>query len=258
MVAASERAEVTAREGLARVLQRARGKRRCQEVVGHLDTTSSVRRVPCRNGAFESHDDRLEGASFNLFYINGDSPCGHTAAEIAAQSTRNDGALGGEDTPDCNPLRDVRVGHPGDELDHIGQRGPSIVIGWLHDAVEHEPGRERVSSRRLPRVVLAKTASSFEGPLRQPRIGKRRCAQDEVHFRVPVIHRQHDGHHSHIGKVWIGNIIAEERLELLENKALHTQVPVTGTLFVSSHGTRLQGGSDAAKQNFTLRSLAVA
>jgi hypothetical protein len=50
-----------------------------------------------------------------------------------------------------------------------------------------------------------------------------------------------------MSKVGIGNIIAEEPLELLENKALHTQVPMAGTLFISSHGTRLQSGSDAAK-----------
>jgi hypothetical protein len=79
-----------------------------------------------------------------------------------------------------------------------------------------------------------------------------------VDLRVPVVHRQHDGHDSHIGKLGIGDIVTEERHELLENKALHTQVPVAGTLFISSHGTRLQGGSVAAKQNFTLRSLAVA
>jgi hypothetical protein len=41
--------------------------------------------------------------------------------------------------------------------------------------------------------------------------------------------------------------MAEERTELLENKALHTQMPVTGTLFISLHDTRLRGASDAAK-----------
>jgi hypothetical protein len=50
----------------------------------------------------------------------------------------------------------------------------------------------------------------------------------------------------------------EERAKLLENKTLHTQVPVAGALFISSHVTRLHGGSDAANENFTLRPLAAA
>ena len=76
--------------------------------------------------------------------------------------------------------------------------------------------------------------------------------------RVPVVDRQRDGHDVDIAHVGIGNVIAEERTKLLENKALHTQVPVAGTLFISSHVTRLHGGSDAANENFTLRPLAAA
>jgi hypothetical protein len=75
---------------------------------------------------------------------------------------------------------------------------------------------------------------------------------------MPVVHRQHHGHDPDVGQVGVGNFIAEERTELLENETLHTQVPVTGTLIITSHDTRLQGGNDAARENFTLRSLAVA
>jgi hypothetical protein len=69
-----------------------------------------------------------------------------------------------------------------------------------------------------------------------------------VDLRVPVIHRQHHSHDSHVCEVGIGNVIAEERTKLLQNKALHTQVPMAGTLIISSHDTRLRGGSDAAKR----------
>jgi hypothetical protein len=74
---------------------------------------------------------------------------------------------------------------------------------------------------------------------------------------VPVVRRQDHGYDPHLAQIRIGYVIAQERTELLQNKALHTQVPMAGTLFVSSHDTRLQGGSNAAKENFTLRRLAV-
>jgi hypothetical protein len=75
---------------------------------------------------------------------------------------------------------------------------------------------------------------------------------------MPVVDRQHDGRDSRVGEVGIRNVVAQECAKLFQNKTLHTQVPMAGTLFISSHDTRLQGGSGAAKENFTLRRLAAA
>jgi hypothetical protein len=79
-----------------------------------------------------------------------------------------------------------------------------------------------------------------------------------VDLRVAVVHRQHDGHCSDVGERGIRHIIAQECAKLFQNETLHTQVPMAGTLFISSHDTRLQGDSNAAKENFTLRRLAAA
>jgi hypothetical protein len=55
-----------------------------------------------------------------------------------------------------------------------------------------------------------------------------------------------------------GQILAQQGAKLLQDKTLHTQMPVTGTLFFSSHDKRLQRGKPAAKGNITLRKLAAA
>jgi hypothetical protein len=72
--------------------------------------------------------------------------------------------------------------------------------------------------------------------------------QDDVDLRVPVVDRQHDGHDAHAGEVGVRHVIAQERAKLFQNETLYTQVPVAGTLFISSHDARLRGGREAAKE----------
>jgi hypothetical protein len=50
----------------------------------------------------------------------------------------------------------------------------------------------------------------------------RPTVQDEVNLRVPVIYRQHDGYNPHVNERGIGNVIAQKRAKLLQNKTLHT------------------------------------
>ena len=65
---------------------------------------------------------------------------------------------------------------------------------------------------------------------------------------MSIVHRQHDGDDPHLAEGGIAHVVTKQRTKLLENETLHTQVPMAGTLIISSHDTRLQGGSDAARR----------
>ena len=77
----------------------------------------------------------------------------------------------------------------------------------------------------------------FERTLDGAGLGTLRAAQDEVDPRMTVVHGQYDGDDPHSGERGIIHVVTKERTQLIENKTLHAQVPMAGTLILSSHDT---------------------
>jgi hypothetical protein len=60
-------------------------------------------------------------------------------------------------------------------------------------------------------------------------------SKSEVDPCVSVVDGQCDGDGVHVREARVGDIVAQEALELLADEALHSQVPMSGTFFVASH-----------------------
>jgi hypothetical protein len=107
------------------------------------------------------------------------------------------------------------------------------------------------SSFQLDRVGEA-AAQERRGSLEPALDARALCtARDhEMDPRILVVRRESDGGDTDALEIRIGDIVTEERTELLENGHFETLMPVTGTLFFTLHdGTRLRriGSADACK-----------
>jgi hypothetical protein len=96
---------------------------------------------------------------------------------------------------------------------------------------------------------------AFERTLDGADPGTLGTAQDEVDARMAVVHGQHDGDDPHSGERRIMDVVTKKRTKLIENKTLHTQMPMAGTLIFFAHDTA-PGRQRRRREDFTLHSAA--